>query len=59
MIDYHKLKDAIMWLYDTIRDDDLFEQFCEVLGEAIDVDGYKLQLLVYHEVDEVFAELRA
>ena len=59
MINYYKLKDAIMWLYDTIRDDDLFEQFCEVLGEAIDVDGYKLQLLVYYEVDEVFAELRA
>ena len=56
MIDYHKLKDAIMWLYDTIRDDDLFEQFCEVLGEAIDIDGYKLQLLVYYEVDEVFAD---
>ena len=56
MINYYKLKDAIMWLYDTIRDDDLFEQFCEVLGEAIDVDGYKLQLLAFYDVETVFKE---
>ena len=45
-----------LWLYDTIRDDDLFEQFCEVLGEAIDVDGYKLQLLAFYDVETVFKE---
>ena len=56
MINYYKLKDAIMWLYDYIRNEDYFEQICDMLGEAIDVDGYKLQLLVYHEVDEVFAD---
>ena len=56
MINYYKLKDVIMWLYDYIRNEDYFEQICDILGEAIDIDGYKLQLLVYHEVDEVFKE---
>ena len=45
-----------MWLYDYIRNEEYFEQMCDMLGEAIDVDGYKLQLLAFYDVETVFKE---
>ena len=49
-----KLQEAMRWIHGAFKDDDSFEEFCKVLGEAIGIAGYKLQLLAYYDVDVVF-----
>ena len=56
MVNYYKLKEAIDWIYTAIKDDDSFEEFCAILGDAIGIRGYKLQLLAFYDVDVVFPE---
>ena len=56
MVNYYKLKEAIDWIYAAIKDDDSFEEFCAILGDAIGIRGYKLQLLAFYDVDVVFPE---
>ena len=55
MVNYYKLKEAMIWIHDVIKDEDSFEELCNVLGEAIGIAGYKLQLLAYYDVEVVFA----
>ena len=54
MPNLYKLQEALMWIHGAIKDEDSFEELCKILGEAIGIDGYKLQLLVYYDVDVVF-----
>ena len=56
MVNYYKLKEAIMWIHGAIKDEDSFEELCKILGESIGIDGYKLQLLAYYDVEVVFPE---
>ena len=55
MVNYYKLKEAMIWIHDVIKDEDSFEELCKILGEAIGITGYKLQLLAYYDVEVVFA----
>ena len=54
MTNLYTLKEAIMWAYAVIKDDDSLEEFCKILGEAIGIYGYKLQLLAFYDVEVVF-----
>ena len=54
MVNYYKLKEAMIWTHAVIKDEDSFEELCKILGEAIGIDGYKLQLLAYYDVEVVF-----
>ena len=55
MPNLYKLKEAMIWIHDVIKDEDSFEELCKILGEAIGITGYKLQLLAYYDVEVVFA----
>ena len=55
MPNLYKLKEAMIWIHDVIKDEDSFEELCNVLGQAINIDGYKLQLLAFYDVQVVFA----
>ena len=55
MPNLYKLKEAMIWIHDVIKDEDSFEELCKILGEAIGIAGYKLQLLAYYDVEVVFA----
>ena len=36
----------------------LFEELCEILGDAIGIAGYKLELLATYDVEVVFPEIK-
>ena len=55
MVNYYKLKEAMIWIHDVIKDEDSFEELCTILDQAISIDGYKLQLLAFYDVEVVFA----
>ena len=48
MINLYKLQEAMIWIHGAFKDED------KVLGEAIGIDGMKLQLLADYDVDVVF-----
>ena len=47
----------MIWLYDCIKDEATFEDFCILLGEAIGIDAEKLELLSIYDVAIVFPDL--
>lgn len=51
MPNLNKLQEALRLIRGAVKDDDSFEELCKVLGEAIDMDGYALQLLVTYDVN--------
>ena len=56
MPNLYKLKEAIMWIHGVFKAEESFEELCDILGVAIGIDGYKLQLLAYYDVEVVFPE---
>ena len=58
MYDYYKLKIFMEYVSGVIQSDPLFEKVCELLGGAIGIAGYKLELLVSYDVEDVFPEIR-
>ena len=57
MLDLYKLREVMIWLYDCIKDEATFEDFCILLGEAIGIDAEKLELLSIYDVAIVFPDL--